>query len=89
MTAQTLTGTEHEELANRESNGIRVSLMWSRDDDSVKVSVYDASTDSAFEVEVGDASPLDVFNHPFAYAAFRDVDYAVELVPEAEEPVAA
>jgi hypothetical protein len=70
VTTETHTET-YEELASRESNGIRVSLMWSRAGNDVKVAVYDAATDSAFELEVGTASPLDVFNHPFAYAAFR------------------
>jgi hypothetical protein len=73
MTMQTRTGTEYEELATRESNGIRVSLLWNRNDNDVKVAVNDASTESAFELAVGEAAPLGVFNHPFAYAAFRDV----------------
>jgi len=73
MTAQTLTGTEYEELATRESNDIRVSLMWNRATNGVVVSVYDASVDSAFEIEVGDASPLEDFHHPFAFAAFRGI----------------
>jgi hypothetical protein len=62
MTAQTPTETADEELTSRESNGIRVSLMWNRGDDKLKVAVYDAATDSAFELPVGDAAPLDVFN---------------------------
>ena len=71
MTTQTLIEPTYEELATRESNGIRVSLMWSLATNDAKVTVYDASDDSAFEVAVDDASPLDVYNHPFAYAAFR------------------
>jgi len=61
----------YEELLSRESNGISVSLLWNRDDDSLAVCVYDARDDSVFELEVGAASPLDVFHHPFAYAAHR------------------
>ena len=56
---------------SRESNGISVSLFWNREDDSLTVCVFDAASESAFELEVGAASPLDVFNHPFAYAAHR------------------
>jgi hypothetical protein len=59
------------ELMRRESNGIAVSLLWSRGDDSLTVSVHDARDDSMFELEVGAASPLDVFQHPFAHAAHR------------------
>jgi hypothetical protein len=80
MTAATLihTGTTFEELLSRESNGISVSLLWNREDDTLTVCVFDASTDTSFEFEVGAASPLDVFHHPFAYAAHRG------LLPEPE-----
>ena len=42
-----------------------------------------------FEIDVDDAPPLDVFNHPYAYAAFRGID--VGPVPElqTEQPIAA
>lgn len=62
------------ELLSRESNGIQVSLLWRRADDRAKVSVRDDSTQSSFDLEIGADSPLDVFHHPFAYAAFRHVD---------------
>ena len=80
MTATTdiTTGTTFEELLSRESNGISVSLLWNREDDSLTVCVFDAANDSALELEVGAASPLDVFHHPFAYAAHRG------LLPEAD-----
>ena len=60
-----------EELISRESNGISVSLLWNRSDDTLTVCVFDTSTETSFELEVGAASPLDVFHHPFAYAAHR------------------
>ena len=85
MSAQTLTETMYEELASRENNGIRVSLMWDRSTNDLKVTVYDAATDSAFALPVGDASPLDVFNHPYAYAAFHGVTNDAPAL----EPVAA
>jgi hypothetical protein len=61
-----------EELALRESDGIRVSLLWCRADDGLKVVVTDAGADTEFELEVGDAPALDVFNHPYAYQAHRE-----------------
>src|SRR5262249_40755394 len=64
------------ELAYRESDGVEVMLVWDKAADSVKVAVFDSRTDEAFEVPVGEASPLDVFNHPFAYAAFQLVEAA-------------
>ena len=89
MTTATATSTGFEELISRESNGISVSLLWNRHDNLLSVCVIDASTDTVFELEVEDAAPLDVFNHPYAYAAFRGVDTAPALEQHAEQPVAA
>ena len=78
-TEQTPAGFE--ELTRRESNGIAVALLWRRTDDRVKVTVSDETTETSFEIDVADASPMDVFHHPYAYAAFRgvDVEPAAEL----------
>ena len=71
-TEQTPAGFE--ELTRRESNGIAVALLWRRADDRVKVTVSDETTETRFEIDVADASPMDVFHHPYAYAAFRGID---------------
>ena len=57
------------ELASRINDGIHVQLMWCEQDNTVTVTVDDKKTGHAFTVEVGSNQPLDVFNHPFAYAA--------------------
>ena len=67
----TMRQTERKELAARESNGVHVSLVWNMADDTLAVRVQDDRNDSGFELAVGDAPPLDVFHHPFAYAAHR------------------
>jgi hypothetical protein len=59
------------ELAYRENDGLAVSLLWDPADDVLTVTVLDGHTGEALEVPVGDASPLEVFQHPFAYAAQR------------------
>ena len=59
------------ELAYRENGGIRVALLWSRDDAKLKVTVFDAATDDTFELEAVENKALDVFYHPYAYAASR------------------
>jgi hypothetical protein len=59
------------ELAHRTTDGLEVSLLWNADDGSLTVSVVDTRLGQAFELPVGDASPLEVFHHPFAYAARR------------------
>jgi hypothetical protein len=59
------------ELAYRENGGLAVSLLWDPADDTLTVTVFQRHTGEALEVPVADASPLDVFEHPFAYAARR------------------
>ena len=63
------------ELHSRISDGIHVRLLWSKQDDRVAVAVDDAKTGDAFTVDVrnGDRA-LDVFHHPYAYAALRGID---------------
>src|SRR6266576_5189551 len=60
-----------EELDYRESDGIEVSLLWSRGEGSLAVAVFDARTAERFELPVGPEQALDAFQHPFAYAACR------------------
>jgi len=76
------------ELAYRSSNGIDVFLLWSPADggttaDTLAVVVFDEHADS-FELVVTADEALDVFDHPYAYAAYRGVH-----LDEAELPAAA
>ena len=57
------------ELAVRETDGLAVSLLWSRDSGRVKVTVVDARLDDQFEFHVPGADALAAFHHPFAYVA--------------------
>jgi hypothetical protein len=66
MTACT---TAARELAVRESDGLRVVLLWHPREDAVTVSVEDARADHRFELAVECERALDAFYHPFAYAA--------------------
>jgi len=58
------------ELAHRHSNGIDVTLSWSPADDVLLVTVCDGAGDD-FELVVEAGEALDVFEHPYAYAAHR------------------
>jgi hypothetical protein len=63
------------ELHSRISDGIHVRLLWHQEDDRVAVVVDDAKTGDVFAIEVReDERALDVFHHPYAYAAFRDIE---------------
>ena len=63
-------------LAKRTNAGIQVTLLWARDTNSVTVLVHEDGTDDQFELSVEPgANALDTFEHPYAYAAWRGVDY--------------
>ena len=72
------------ELASRESNGITVRLFWSRSTNLVTVAVADAASDDYFELVLDEHEPaLEVFNHPFAHAAARGLEFRTRR-PEPE-----
>ena len=57
------------ELAARESDGVRVLLLWHPDQDALTVSVEDDRLGDRFQLAVAPDRALDAFYHPFAYAA--------------------
>jgi hypothetical protein len=62
--------SSHRELHHRNNDGIDVWLMWDPGTDSVHVRVRDSKAGNAFEIPVAAPhSAMDVFHHPFAYAA--------------------
>jgi hypothetical protein len=68
--------TRRTELATRESNGITVSLFWSRSTNLVTVAVADAANDDYFQLVLDEHDrALDVFHHPFAHAAARGLEF--------------
>jgi hypothetical protein len=64
MTETTLT-----ELHHRSADGIEVSLLWSRVTNALTVAVEDSRSGMSFEVPAPADKALDVFEHPYAYAA--------------------
>jgi hypothetical protein len=78
-----MTATAHiEELASRESAGIHVALCWSREDNTLSVVVRDNRTGDEFSLAAGPVEAMDVFRHPFAYAASRGVASSLASSPE-------
>ncbi len=64
------------ELSSRNSNGITVRLLWSRSTNLVTVAVDDTPNDDYFELVLDEGErALDVFEHPFAHAAARGVEF--------------
>ena len=75
------------ELDHRSSDGLDVRLLWSEYDGRVAVVVHDARTGDAFSVAVlPHDRAVEVFEHPFAYAAARGIptsDLELELMLDA------
>jgi hypothetical protein len=86
METQTFT-----ELAQRAGDGIVVSLMWSRADNVLRVSIANTQTGEEFELEAYPENALEIFYHPFAYAAYRGLDYGAWTAepPAGDEALAA
>jgi hypothetical protein len=70
--------TTYTELDQRTGDSVTVSLLWRREDNRLKVAVADTTTGEEFELDAHPENALDVFYHPFAYAAFRGLDHGVE-----------
>ena len=60
------------ELDHRYTNGFDVTLSWCQASNRLYVTVLDEAGDF-FELVVEAHEALDVFHHPYAYAAHRDV----------------
>jgi len=76
------------ELAFRSNDGMDVALLWHTATDLLSVVVEDSRTDERFELVLDyDDRAMDVFHHPFAYAARRGLEFG--LVSRDEELVAA
>ena len=64
------------ELAHRQADGIEVSLLWNSTDNALKVAVTDSRTGDSFQLAVDQRDrAIDVFEHPYAYAADRGLDF--------------
>jgi hypothetical protein len=67
------------ELDHRTNDRIDVWLLWRESDNQVLVSVTDEKTGDHFTIEVRDGErPLDVFHHPYAYAAWHGIEISAE-----------
>ena len=72
------TETQPIELDFRAQDGVEVSLLWQPATDVVLVEVRDERLGGSFQLVVDADEALDVFRHPFAYAAFRGVWHSSE-----------
>jgi hypothetical protein len=85
--ATPLSPNDWKELAARESDGVAVSLLWSRSADRVRVVVTDARLGTDLDFDVAGADALAAFHHPYAYAAalgqpFGEPASSLDLQPQ-------
>jgi len=67
--------TAMRELHSRVNDGLHVRLLWGEDDGHLAVSVSDIRTGRDFLLEVREGEDaMEVFHHPYAYAAWHGVD---------------
>ena len=67
------------ELASRGTDGLSVSLLWSKATDRVRVTVADPRFDEEFGLDIPGGHALAAFYHPFAYAAVRGLGFGGPL----------
>ena len=63
-----------EELDHRGADRIEVSLLWNPVSNGLTVFVSDARTGACFELPVDAGEAREVFEHPFAHAAYRGLE---------------
>jgi hypothetical protein len=68
------------ELAHRASDGVEVVLVWHELTNELTVSVSDARSGAYFELAADADEALDVFDHPYAHAAFRGLPHEEALL---------
>ncbi len=78
----------YRELAHRTNDGVEVVLFWHQISNELTVSVSDQRSGAYFELAAEPDHALDVFNHPYAYAAFRGLPYAEVSLPSWAEAAA-
>lgn len=63
------------ELAHRVNDGVEIVLFWNEATDELTVYVSDERSRAYFELAARRDQALDVFYHPYAYAASMGIPY--------------
>ena len=88
MTSTNTTQEPYRELAHRENDGVEVVLYWHQPSDELTVTLADERNGVYFELPAEPHQALDVFNHPYAHAAFQGLTYQEAPLPSSAEAVA-
>jgi hypothetical protein len=71
----------YRELAYRANDGVEVVLFWHERTGELTVAVSDQRSGAYFELAASPHQALDVFNHPYAHAAYRGLPYTKASLP--------
>ena len=71
MASTNATQEPYQELAHRMNDGVEVVLFWHRRTYELTVTVSDERSGTYFELAAQPHQALDVFDHPYAHAAFQ------------------
>jgi hypothetical protein len=77
------------ELAQRATDGLEVTLFWRETTNELSVSVSDERSGAYFELATEPHQALDVFYHPYSYAAFKGIPYDDALLASWAQAAAA
>jgi hypothetical protein len=80
MASSNISPQPYRELAHRVNDGLEVILFWQKLTDELTVTISDERSGAYFELAAAPDQALDVFNHPFAHAAFRGLPCADEFL---------
>jgi hypothetical protein len=72
--AMTTIATQRSELDHRSTDGIEVSLFWSKLGNRVTIELVDTRIDECLEFDVPREKALDAFRHPYVYAPAEALD---------------
>jgi hypothetical protein len=83
MASSNISPHPYRELAHRVNDGLEVILFWQKLTDDLTITVSDERRGAYFELAAAPDQALDVFNHPYAHAAFRGLPSAEASCPPA------
>jgi hypothetical protein len=75
MASTNATQEPYQELAHRMNDGVEVVLFWHQRTDELTVTVSDERSGTFFELAAQPHQALDVFDHPYAHAAFQGLTF--------------
>ncbi len=81
MATSDATHEHYRELAYRANHGVEVVLFWHELTNELTVTVSDERTGAYYELAADPDKALDVFNHPYAYAASMSLPYEEAALP--------